>query len=223
MDIHKKPPTQFCPAPDLTKLLDKILHLEKKDWYPSLDDGQINAFFHDKNSVLLNSKMLYQILEHEIQRLSKEEKVELHDWTNRDISIHNPDALPDFLGFATQVATYTLVQDKMLTYIKSVLHKYCQDGGIAPSEKKNSQLVKLFRTRFDNCMRPFPLSLEYESGDVVNPFSFPVVILFAVQIRSLFPPEEQLPRDVLLYTLIELLARHLPNKRDSLSRARAQA
>jgi hypothetical protein len=131
MDINERPANLFCPAPDLTGLFDKILNLEKKDSYPGLDNGQMNAFFHDKDSVLFNSKRLYQILQHDIQPLSKKEKQDLHRWMTRDV----------ISGFATQVATYTLTQDEMLTNVKSVSGKYCKDGDIEPSRKKEEQLV----------------------------------------------------------------------------------
>jgi hypothetical protein len=176
----KDPRTFFCPAPDLTGLFDKILNLEKKDSYPGLDDDQINASFHDKDSVLFNSKRLYQILQHDIQPLSKKEKQDLHRWMTRDVISDNPDALPDFLGLATQVVTYTLMQDEMLTNVKSVSGKYCKEGDIEPSRKKGVQLVTMFCKRSNKEMSSFPFSLKY--GDVVNPVTFQVAILFAVHI-----------------------------------------
>jgi hypothetical protein len=101
LDMYEKPADLFPPAPDLTGLFDKILNLEKKNSYPGLGDGQINAFFHDKDSVLFNSKRLYQILQHDIQPLSRKEKQHLHRCMTKDVISDNPDALPDFLGYAT--------------------------------------------------------------------------------------------------------------------------
>jgi hypothetical protein len=94
------------------------------------------------------------------------------------------------------------MQDEMLTYVKSALGKYCKEGDNELSKKKDAQLVTMFRRHFDEEMSKFPLSLKY--GDVINPVTFQVAILFAVQIRSLFPPEEQLSRDVLLYDLLRI-------------------
>jgi hypothetical protein len=87
----------------------------------------------------------------------------------------------------------------MLTNVKSVSGKYCKEGDIEPSRKKGVQLVTMFCKRSNKEMSLFPFSLKY--GDVVNPVTFQVAILFAVHIWSLFPPEEQLSRDVLLYDL----------------------
>jgi hypothetical protein len=80
--------------------------------------------------------------------LTKAEKYDLNKWKNkRDPVIDNPEALHDSMGFATQVATYTLLQDLMLSDVKYVMGKYHGRGVTPPSDKQDKQLVALFRRK----------------------------------------------------------------------------
>jgi hypothetical protein len=105
----------------------------------------------------------------------------LRKWTNKDKSVTNADALPEFVEFAHEVGK-PLVQDNMLRGVIYNLAKYLRKGddGDNPSSKVNCQLIQFFRAQFDDNMKLFPFSLK--DNEMLTPFPIHSVILFTIQI-----------------------------------------
>jgi hypothetical protein len=135
---------RFCPPPDLTRLEENILQLDTNSKCPGLDDNQINAFFRDKYCFALHSKRLYNILKKDIQPLTGNKRRDLRKWTNKDKSVTNTDALPEFVEFAHEVGKHALVQDNMMRCVKNNFKKYLRKGDydVNPTPKVNCQLIK---------------------------------------------------------------------------------
>jgi hypothetical protein len=181
---------RFCPPPDLTRLEDNILHVYTIATCPALDDNQLEAFFRNKYWSALHSKKLYNILKKEIQPLTDKQGRDLSKWQKIDISVTNADALPEFVEFAHEVGKHALVQDNMLRGVIYNFTKILGKGNDVDnaSSKVNCELIKLFRTKFDNNMKMFPFSLK--DNEILIPFAIHSVILFAIQIRSLYEDGE---------------------------------
>jgi hypothetical protein len=110
----------------------------------------------------------------------------LRKWQKIDKSVTNADALPEFLESTHEVGKHALVQDNML---RGVIYNFAKNLGKGndvdnPSSKVNSELIKLFRTKFDDNMKMFPFSLK--DNEILTPFPIHSVILFAIKIRSLY-------------------------------------
>jgi hypothetical protein len=188
---------RFCSPPDLTSFEDNILYLDVNYKCPGLDVNQINSFFWDKYCFALHSKRLYIILKKEIQPLTDNERRDLRKWTKKDKSAINFDALPEFVELAHEaheaheVGKNAVVQDQILRFVKYNFEKYLkEDNNVNPTPNVNGQLIKLFCKEFDDNMKAFPFTLKED--EVVTPFLIDQIILFAIQIRSLFETVSQL-------------------------------
>jgi hypothetical protein len=205
---------RFCPPPDLTRLIDNILQLDTNSKCPALDDKQINAFSRDKYCYALHSKRLYNILKKEIQLLTDNKRRDLRKWTNKDISVTNIDALPEFVEFAHEVGKHAVEQDRILRFVKHNYDKYLKGGDdVNPSPKVNGQLIYLFRKEFDDNMKAFWFTLNDDG--VLTPFPIHSFILFAIQIRSLFNTVSQLPQGELLNSLARIFTGCIPHREEN--------
>jgi hypothetical protein len=204
----------FCPPPDLTRLIDNLLQLDTNSICPALDDNQINIFSWDKYCYALHSKRLYNILRKEIQPLTGNEWRDLRKWTNKDKSLTNIDALPEFVEFAHEVGKHAVEQERMLCFVKHNFDKYLKEGDeVNLTPKVNGQLIDLFRKEFDDNMKAFRFSLNDDR--VLTPFPIHSFILFAIQIRPLFDTVSQLPRGELLYSLARIFTGCIPHREEN--------
>jgi hypothetical protein len=86
----------------------------------------------------------------------------------------------------------------MLRYVKHNFDKYLKGGdAVNLTPKVNCQLIDLFCKQFDDNMKVFRFSLKDDR--VLTPFPIHLVILFTIQIRSLYENVSHFSRGELLF------------------------
>jgi hypothetical protein len=144
------------------------------------------------------------MLKREILPSTDKERRDLRKWQKIDKSVTNADTLPEFVESTHEVGKHALVQDNMLRGVIYNFAKKLWKGSDVdnPSSKVNCELIKLFRTKFYDNMKMFPFSLK--DNKILTPFPIHSVILFAIQIQSLYENVSYISRDKLLYSLARI-------------------